>query len=188
MKKDGCTYWVCSVCGYKKTVFTLPRISSVKLEKTQYAYNGKTITPKVVVKDRSGNKLQKNIDYKVKYDSGRTELGKYSVLITFCGDYSGMKELSFKIQLGKVENIRIVRREDGGKAVLSWTKVFGAQEYEVQVYAGSMGYIALDNRIKQGKKLSIFAQNETIRIRACAEINGKMHYGPYSDNFVVTAE
>ena len=186
-KENGKQYLVCSECGTPKKYKTIPKISSVKLEKTQYAYTGKAITPKVIVKDSQGNTLQKNTDYKVKYSSGRTELGAYNVKVTFCGNYSGKKTLTFKISLGKVKNVRITERTEDNRAIIGWTQVAGAQEYQVQVYVEGVGYVALDNRIQQGKKLSILAQNETIRIRACAEMNGKMHYGPYSEAFVVKA-
>ena len=187
-KENGKQYLVCKECGTPVTFSEIPKISSVKLEKNQYDYTGKAITPKVIVKDSQGNTLQKNTDYKVKYASGRTDLGKYNVKVTFCGNYSGKKTLSFKISLGKVKNVRITKRAEGNQAIVDWTQVTGAQEYEVQVYFEGVGYVALDNRIQQGKKLSILAQNETIRIRACAEINGKTHYGPYSDAFVVSSK
>ncbi|MDD6603378.1 MAG: leucine-rich repeat protein [Eubacteriales bacterium] len=88
----------CSVCGTVKSTQTIARISSVKLSGTSYIYNGKTKTPTVTVKDRTGKKLVKNTDYTVSYAKGRKYVGKYKVTVRFRGKYSGTKTLYFTIK------------------------------------------------------------------------------------------
>ncbi|MGN0533752.1 MAG: leucine-rich repeat protein [Eubacterium sp.] len=96
--KDGKIVKTCTVC--KKTVSTtvIPKASSVKLSATSYTYNGKVKTPSVTVKDSKGKTLKKNTDYTVSYASGRKNVGKYAVKITFKGNYSGTKTLYFYVK------------------------------------------------------------------------------------------
>ncbi|MGN0523063.1 MAG: hypothetical protein ACI4IG_02195 [Eubacterium sp.] len=93
---DGSITKVCKYCG-KKTVTTIKKVSTVKLSATKYKYNNKVKTPAVIVKDSSGKTLVKNTDYTVTYSSGRRKVGTYNVKVTFKGNYSGTKTLSFKI-------------------------------------------------------------------------------------------
>lgn len=97
VSKDGNIVKACSVC--KKTLSTtvIPKISSVKLSATNYVYNGKVKTPSITVKDSKGKTLVKNTDYTVSYASGRKNVGKYAVTISFKGNYSGTKTLYFTI-------------------------------------------------------------------------------------------
>ncbi|MBQ9965487.1 MAG: fibronectin type III domain-containing protein, partial [Clostridia bacterium] len=69
----------------------------VSLSETSYIYNGKVRRPKVTVKDINDFPLTKNEDYTVKYSSGRKNIGKYKVTVTFKGQYSGKKVVYFTI-------------------------------------------------------------------------------------------
>lgn len=60
----------------------------VSLSTTNYTYNGKVKKPSVTVKDNKGKKVSSKY-YTVSYSSGRKNIGKYSVKITFKGKYSG---------------------------------------------------------------------------------------------------
>lgn len=96
-KADGKTVKTCSACGNKVTT-VIPKISSVKLSATSYTYNAKAKTPTVTVKDSKGNALKKNTDYTVTYPAGRTNVGKYTVKITFKGKYSGTASKTFTVK------------------------------------------------------------------------------------------
>lgn len=93
--KDGKITYTCD-CGYSYSK-SIAKISSVKLSTASYTYNGKVKQPTVTVKDSKGNTLKKDTDYTVKYSSGRKNVGKYTVTVTFKGKYSGTKALTFKI-------------------------------------------------------------------------------------------
>ncbi len=69
---------------------------SVKLSASGYVYNGKTKTPKVVVKDRQGKKVS-TAHYTVKYANGRKNVGRYAVTVSFKGDFTGKAIRYFKI-------------------------------------------------------------------------------------------
>lgn len=95
---DGKIVEACTVC--KETISTtiIPKASNVKLSATSYTYNGKVKTPSVTVEDSNGKALYKGTDYDVTYSSGRKNVGKYAVNITFKGNYSGTMTLYFTIK------------------------------------------------------------------------------------------
>ena len=102
LTKNGKISHKCSVCGYVASkVTTISKIKSAKLSGTTYTYNGKAKTPSVTVKDAAGKVLKKGTDYVVTYSSGRKKVGTYKVKITFKGNYSGTKTLTFKINPAK---------------------------------------------------------------------------------------
>lgn len=74
------------------------------LSTKSYIYNGTVRTPTVTVKDTQGNILKKDIDYTIKYDSGKKNVGTYKVTVTMKGNYSGSKTLTFKINPIKVSS------------------------------------------------------------------------------------
>lgn len=96
--KDGKIVKTCTVCGKTISTTVIPKASSIKLEATTLTYNGKVRTPRVIVKDSKGKALVKNKDYTVSYSSGRKNVGKYAVKITFKGNYTGTKTLYFTIK------------------------------------------------------------------------------------------
>lgn len=95
--ESGKIIYTCSKCGDKYTE-KIAKISSIKLSNTTFTYNGNVKKPTVTVKDSNGKTLKKDTDYTVKYSSGRKNVGKYTVTVTFKGNYSGTKKLTFKIK------------------------------------------------------------------------------------------
>ena len=77
--------------------YHLPEYTFV-LSATKYTYSGSAKTPTVTVKDLNGKTLKKNVDYTIKYSSGRTAAGTYNVLVTVNGECPYTKLLSFKIK------------------------------------------------------------------------------------------
>ena len=69
---------------------------SVSLSTSTYTYDGKAKKPKVVAKDKKGKTISTKY-YKVKYPSGRKNVGSYTVRVKFKGKYKGSKSLKFKI-------------------------------------------------------------------------------------------
>ena len=97
MKANGANTVKCKNCGKVENQSKIKKISSVKLSKTSFTYNGKTQKPSVTVKDSKGRTLKNGTDYTVKYSKGCKNVGQYTVTITFKGKYSGTKTLTFKI-------------------------------------------------------------------------------------------
>ena len=81
----------------RKAKVTCSQSLKCALAKTKYAYTGKVITPKVIVKDTRGKLLVQNKDYTVTYAKGRKLAGKYAVKVTFKGIYAGSRMLYFNI-------------------------------------------------------------------------------------------
>lgn len=97
LKSDGEIKGICSVCKETTESKVIPKIKKVVLSKTSYTYNGKNKTPKVSVFDSFGTALKKGRDFTIKAPTKRKNVGVYSVTVTFIGNYSGEKELRFKI-------------------------------------------------------------------------------------------
>lgn len=128
---NGTSKQICSTCGDVESTTTIYKISSVTLSTSAYTYYGKTKSPSVVVKDSKGNKLTKGEDYTVSYGSStRKAIGRYSVKITFKGEYSGSKTLYFTI--GPKNPSSVSAKLYGYDDVkVSWKKVSGATGYIV---------------------------------------------------------
>ncbi len=89
-------------CAYAHTKI-IDSVDSPTLSYSITTYNGKTRTPKIEIKDCSGNCLKKGIDYDVNWnDAERMAIGRYYVTITFKGDYEGKVTKSFKINPKKI--------------------------------------------------------------------------------------
>jgi len=78
-----------------KTVVTAPKTIKVKISKTKFVYNGKVQKPKVTVK-ANGVELTRD-NYTVKFSKGCKKVGKYSVIVTLSGNYSGTVTKTFTI-------------------------------------------------------------------------------------------
>ncbi len=127
-------YCVCG-CGDYIDETVIPAIKSVTLSTTQYTHNGKNRTPKVTVKDAEGNTLVKNVDYKTSVASKRSGIGRYTVKVTFIGDYSGTKNVFFYIKPGVTS--KVTSTSDNTSVTLKWNKVSGAAGYTVYRYSPS---------------------------------------------------
>ncbi len=132
---DGTSQEVCTVC--EKTIITtvIPKASSITISATKYVYDGKVKNPTVTVKDSTGKKLVKNVDYKISASSGRKNVGKYTVKVTLIGKYSGSKSFTMYILPGKTS--KIAASSSTSKIKLTWKAVPGATGYNVYYYSNS---------------------------------------------------
>lgn len=132
LTKNGKVVTKCATCGNVSKTTTVYYPKTIKLAKTAYTYNGKVQKPAVTVKDSQGNTLKKDKDYTVKYESGCKATGKYTVTITFKGNYSGTKKLNFTIAPKATAKVKTVQSTSAVK--LTWSKVTGADGYRVYQY------------------------------------------------------
>lgn len=132
LKKNGKVVIKCTVCGNVSKTTTIYYPKTFKLSATSYIYNGEVKKPTVTVKDSKGNVLKKDIDYTVKYETGRKAPGTYNVKITFKGKYSGTKTLKFTIAPKATSKITAVQSTKAIK--LTWSKVTGADGYRIYQY------------------------------------------------------
>ncbi|MBR3095298.1 MAG: hypothetical protein IKH12_06900 [Clostridia bacterium] len=126
--ENGKVVLTCSVCG-KKQAYKVYRIKKITLSQTTFARDSKAHKPSVTITDAKGNKLTKNVDYKLKFSSGRKKIGTYKVVITFMGEYSGKVTRRFKIVPPVVKGVKAVAGK--GSAKLTWTQNKYADIYVV---------------------------------------------------------
>lgn len=127
---------ICSVCK-EESVEVIPRIGTTALSATSYLYTGSVQTPALVVKDVNGKVLSNGTDYSVVWSSGRKNVGKYTVKITFTGKYNGVISKSYVIYPKAVSNFSAIRYQYGNKIRLSWTESKGATGYYIYRKKGS---------------------------------------------------
>ena len=122
----------CSDCGAvinaQKIVYNA---STVKLSATSFTYNGKIQKPTLVVKT-SQDKTISTKYYTAKWsNSSSKSVGTYTVKITFKGNYSGTKTLTYKILPKQVTGLKASTVKTTS-IKLTWTKVTGAKYYKVE--------------------------------------------------------
>ena len=82
--------------------------------------------------DYNKDTLIKDRDYTVTYESKRKDIGKYSVVIDFIGEYSGRETLYYEILPGKTA--KITATQSTSVIRLKWEAVKGANGYRVYRY------------------------------------------------------
>ena len=185
LKANGSIKNECPVCLDKKTKTIIYRPATFKLSATAYIYNGKAKTPSVTVKDIKGKVLTKNKDYTVKYSSGRKNVGKYKVTITFKGNYSGSKTLYFTI---KPKSISIKNITSGNKSLKvkvskRTLQVTGYQiHYSTSKTFKSYKYKYITNYKKDTFVLNSLSAKKTyyVRARSYKKIGNKIYYSAWS--------
>lgn len=75
----------------------VPGIATVSLPATEYVYNGKVQTPPVTVVNTAGETLTEGVDYTVAYPNVIKDVGTYKAVVTFCGNYTGTRTLTYRI-------------------------------------------------------------------------------------------
>ncbi len=142
--------------------------------KTQVAYNGKAREQSFGVY-YNGDKLLENVDYKVKYYNN-TAVGKATVIISGCGQFCGLKELSFDIVFSNLtDEITEDKSSTVSGAAISGgmfvsdsyqVKVIGANKFDSSdesesiVVKGGQTYVqTMLEKIKQDKPVRITSRH-----------------------------
>lgn len=93
--RNGKIVKTCS-CGATGSTSTIYAPKTMSLSTTKYTYAGKVRKPSVRIKDSKGKTIPSS-NYKVSYSSGRKYVGRYTVKVTFKGNYSGTMYKKFDI-------------------------------------------------------------------------------------------
>ena len=149
-------------------------------------YTGKELEPAVTIKD-GGKTLQKGWknDYTVSYKNNK-DIGTATVTITGRGDYTGTKNLTFRIVPKRTMlSVKSGKTSNGWKsAKLMWKKSPGADGWEVQ-YSENGGKFTKLTTLK-GSKLGVnakFTEGSVVkfRVRPFTTVSGKKVYGSWSN-------
>ena len=70
---------------------------TIKLSETRYVWDGSAKSPTVIVKTPKGTTLIEGVDYWVRYDANRKDVGTYWVKVTIDCNYRGATRLYFEI-------------------------------------------------------------------------------------------
>ena len=130
-KADGTIANTCEKCKYTASKTTIPKITNVQMTKTDLVYNGKKQTPAITVTDRTGKVLKNGTDYKVTYPKNRKNVGVYTAKVTFKGNYTGTKSLTFRIN-PKATSLKKLKAQKKGFQVTWKKQTSQTTGYEVQ--------------------------------------------------------
>ncbi|MBR2511434.1 MAG: hypothetical protein IKE49_00045 [Firmicutes bacterium] len=121
LSKNGTIVTRCTVCGDIVSAKEIPHPGTIKLSAAAYVWNGKVKKPAVTVKDAEGRDIDEE-NYSINYAKGRKNVGKYTVRVSFKGDYySGTKTMTFKIN-PKMTSLRTVTSPAKKKIRVTWYK------------------------------------------------------------------
>ena len=183
--KNGSIVYKCAECGGVASNTTVYYPKTVTLAATSYVYNGKTKTPAVTVKDSKGKVLKKGTDYTVSYASGRKNVGKYKVTVTFKGNYSGSKNLYFNITPPKTTVSKLTAGKKSIKVNITKksTQVSG---YQIQYATAKSFKSAKTKNLSSYKTTSVtltkLSAKKTyyVRVRTYKTVGGVKHYSAWS--------
>ena len=183
-ERRGCIEKVCSECGDVETLSEISAITSIKLQNEVYTYTGKTIKPKVVIKDETGAVLGKD-NYTTAYSNNKS-IGIAKVTITFKGNYSGTIDQSFTIAPKSVSITSVSALSKG--FTVSWKKGKDITGYEIQYSVNRKFTTKTSKKVlvtgkntqkKQIKKIT-GNKNYYVRIRTYKTVKGKKIYSNWS--------
>lgn len=157
LKKNGSIVQKCSNCGEEKSRTVIYAVRDITLSKTSYTYNGKVRKPVVTIKDSKGRVLKEKTDYTVLMPKGMKNVGRYTVTITFKGNYKGIEKKTFDI-VPKGTSISKVTAKKGGFTV-KWKKQSSQTTgYEI-VYSTSSKFVKKYTKTAMVKKSSITSKS-----------------------------
>ena len=191
---DGSKSKHCKNCDavYESTV--IPRVNEMKLSAVTYSYTGGVKTPSVTVKDAKGKTLKNNVDYTIKYASGRKNVGTYSVIMTLKGNYSTSKTMKFIINPKGTSISKL------SKAKKSFTVKWKKQNTQT---TGYRLIYSMNSKFKTGNKYVMITSNKTtsksikklkakkkyyIRICTYKTVGGTKYYSGWSSVKSVTTK
>ena len=161
--KDGLITYKCAICSKTKTQ-TIPAIKTVKLKSNSFVYNGKVKKPAVSVLNSKASQISAS-NYSLTYSNNKN-VGTATATITFKGNYSGKKNLTFKIvpKATTIKNITAIQKGFN----LKWSKVTAQTSgYQIEY--------SLNRDFKKSKKITI-ANNKTTTKKVQKLAKGKKYY------------
>ena len=140
---------------------------TVQLSKTSYIYNGKAQKPKVVVKDKFGNTIDRKY-YKVTYKNNKN-VGLATVKIQLKGSYTGTIKTTFSIKPPVSSITKTEKTENGFRVKWKGVKASQIDGYEIQY--------STDNKFKKENIKRVFVnQSNAVKTNIKAGKKEKQYY------------
>lgn len=141
----------------------------------QQNYTGKAISPGLNI-TLGGVKLVSGKDYTVKY-SANTNPGTAKAVVTFKGNYSGSKSVSFKIAIAKMKNVKVAATSNKG-IKLTWGKIPCDKYYIYRYDTKSKSYKLIKTTTATSYTNTNLSQTTkyTYRIKAGKTVKGKTYF------------
>ena len=193
LNEDGNIKKKCSRCNSEATE-VIYHPTTFTLSKTVFTYNKKVQKPTVKVIGSNGKEIA-NTNYTVTYSNNSSKkVGRYTVTITFKGNYEGTKTLTYKIN---PKGTKLSKLTKGSKQFKATWK---AQKTETTGY--ELQY-ATNKNFTSGKKKVNIKKNKTtstavkklkakkkyyVKIRTYKTVNGKKFYSGWSKVLNVTTK
>ena len=187
--KNGTVEKECSICGDKinETIY-YPK--TMKLSTTTYTYSGGVKKPAVSVIDANG-KTVSSANYTVSYATGRKNVGRYKVSVTFKGDkYSGSTYTYFNIN---PKGTSISKVSGAKKAfTVKWKKQSSKMAtstitgYQIRYSTSSKMASAKTKTVKgykyTSKKITKLSAKKKyyVQVRTYKTVSGKTYYSSWS--------
>ena len=187
---NGSVVTKCSVCGNVKDTSTIYYPKTMKLSTTNYTYSGGTKTPTVSIIDANGNTVS-SANYNVSYATGRKNVGRYKVTVTFKGDkYSGSTYTYFNIN---PKGTSISKVTGAKKAfTVKWKKQSSKMAtstitgYQIRYSTSSKMTSAKTKTVKgykyTSKKITKLSAKKKyyVQVRTYKTVSGKTYYSSWS--------
>ena len=184
LSADGVKSHHCTVCEEAKSDETaIAHPTTFKLAAASYTYTGKAIMPAVTAIDANGQKIDAS-NYTVKY-SNNTVVGKATAAITFKGNYSGTKNLTFTINPKGTALSKVTAAKKG--FTVKWKKqAVQTTGYQIQYglksnFKGAKTVTIKKNKTVKGTVKKLKAKKKYyVRIRTYRTVGGKTYYSAWS--------
>ena len=165
-----------------------PAVKSVTLSNITYVYSGKSIKPKITVKDKKNKTITQKGNYKVNYPNAKN-VGKYSVTVTFIGKYKKTKSVKKEFTiLPRITNITSMTAEDSSVTV-KWAKLSANNAgYQLQLSQDKGFSVDSTKTLNYNSRSTVFAtvnglDTESLyyaRVRTYKITNNKKYYSAWS--------
>ena len=151
LSQNGYIKNMCVYCGKLETK-TIYYPKTISLSKTSFTYNKKVQKPTVTVVGSDGKTISTS-NYTVKYSNANSKkVGRYKVTITFKGNYTGTKTLTYDIKPKGTSLKKLTKGKKQFKAEWKAQKT-ETTGYEIQY--------ATNNKFTSGKKSVNIKSNKT---------------------------
>lgn len=190
--KNGSIVTKCSVCGAVKSKSIIYYPKTIKLSTTNYTYGGNVKKPGVKVVGSNGKTISAR-NYTVSYARGRKNVGKYTVKITFKGNYSGKKNLYFTIKpkATSISNLTASKKAFTVKWKKQSSQTTGYQlQYATNSKFSKAKTVTISRNSTTSKKISKLSARKKyyVRVRTYKTVNGVKYYSAWSKAESVTTK